>query len=61
MLIDIDQNIPQILGLIKDSRKMMRNFVHKVVKRQRNVFDKKDLCPCGSGRSIQNCVYRKVI
>lgn len=61
ILIDIDQNIPQILGLIKDCRKVMRNFVHKVVKRQRNVFDKKDLCPCGSGRSIQNCVYRKVI
>lgn len=61
ILIDIDQNIPQMIGFIKDSRKLMRNFVHKVVKRQRNVFDKRDLCPCGSGRSVQNCVYRKVI
>lgn len=29
--------------------------IHRLVKRNRRGFDQKDLCPCGSGKTIKHC------
>ncbi|SFB14849.1 hypothetical protein SAMN05421688_3244 [Poseidonocella pacifica] len=46
-------------NLLNTVRRVNRKCAHKVVKRQIACFSKDDYCPCGSGRSIRACAFRR--
>lgn len=55
MITLLPETADQIASVLSSSERVSRVNIHKVVKIQRQVFKKDDLCPCGSGRNIKLC------
>lgn len=55
VLEDLKDQAPTILQLVKQSKKETKKFIHKAVKVQRPYYKSKELCPCGSGKTIKSC------
>ena len=57
ILCDLNARIPSLLKLNDQIKSINKKWIHKIVKRT-EFFEKNDLCPCGSGRSIKACITR---
>lgn len=55
ILEDLKDQAQIILKLVKESKKVTKKFIHKAVKIQRPYYNSKELCPCGSGKTIKLC------
>lgn len=57
ILKDFAGNIPKITTLIKQSKKRTQHEIHFLIKKA-SVFERDDICPCGSGQSIKICLKK---
>jgi hypothetical protein len=55
MLKDFQDQVSTILGFIEQSKKETKKLIHKSVKQHKKLFHPKELCPCGSGKSVKMC------
>lgn len=56
MLEDLRSIMPAMLKCVRQSGRVRKKTIHKLVKMNKQPFSKSDLCPCGSGKSLQRCL-----
>jgi len=55
VLADLQTRIPEMLRLITQSKKIAKRKIHRMVKKNRTPWNKNELCPCASGKTISVC------
>lgn len=55
IFLQVSKDLNDLAGMVARVRKVVETAQHKVLGKQRHLFQRGDLCPCLSGKAIRHC------